>query len=64
MSGEVVKKKPWLSKTLWANAAFALAKLFGLDEKIGLSADQVLMVLVVVNMGLRLVTKDKVSLED
>ena len=55
-------KKPWKSKTLWANALVGVLALSGLREKLGIGPDQVLMVLSVVNMGLRLATKDKVGL--
>ena len=55
-------KKPWQSKTLWANCVVGVLAVSGLREKLGVGADQVLMVLSVVNMVLRLVTKDKVGL--
>ena len=54
-------KKPWKSKTLWANALVGVLALSGLREKLSIGPDQVLMVLSVVNMGLRLATKDKVG---
>ena len=55
-------KKPWKSKTLLTNALVGLLAVSGLREKLGVGADQVLLVLSVVNMVLRLVTKDKVGL--
>tara|TARA_R100001594_G_scaffold142425_1_gene189316 strand:- start:106 stop:282 length:177 start_codon:yes stop_codon:yes gene_type:complete len=55
-------KKPWESKTLWANCVVGLLAVSGLREKLSIGEDQVLMVLAVVNMVLRLVTKDKVGL--
>ena len=55
-------KKPWASKTLWANCVVGLLAVSGLREKLSIGEDQVLMVLAVVNMVLRLVTKDKVGL--
>ena len=55
-------KKPWKSKTLWANMLVGLLAVSGLREKLSIGADQVLMILSVVNMVLRLVTKDKVGL--
>ena len=56
-------KKPWASKTLWANLLVGVLAVTGLREKVNIGEDQVLMVLAVVNMILRLVTKDKVGLE-
>jgi|TARA_R100000501_G_C2605532_1_gene101435 hypothetical protein len=55
-------KKPWKSKTLWANLLVGLLAVSGLREKLSIGADQVVLVLSVVNMVLRLVTKDKVGL--
>ena len=55
-------KKPWRSKTLWANLLVGVLAVSGLREKLSIGADQVLMILSVVNMALRLVTKDKVGL--
>ena len=55
-------KKPWKSKTLWANALVGLLAVSGLREKLSIGADQVLLILSVVNLVLRLVTKDKVGL--
>ena len=55
-------KKLWESKTLWANCVVGLLAVSGLREKLSIGEDQVLMVLAVVNMVLRLVTKDKVGL--
>jgi hypothetical protein len=55
-------KKPWQSKTLLANLLVAVMAVSGLREKVGIGEDQILMVLAVVNMFLRLVTKDKIGL--
>jgi len=55
-------KKPWQSKTMWANVLVGVLAVSGLREKLSIGADQVLMLLSVVNMVLRLVTKDKVGL--
>ena len=56
-------KKPYLSKTLWVNAIVAVAAFFpAVSGK--LDAASVAMLMAVVNMGLRLVTKDAVSLDD
>jgi len=55
-------KKPWKSKTLLANLLVAVLAVSGLREKLGIGEDQVLMILAVVNMALRLVTKDKIGL--
>ena len=55
-------KKPWQSKTLLANLLVAIMAVSGLREKVGIGEDQILMVLAVVNMFLRLVTKDKIGL--
>ena len=57
-------KKPWKSKTLWANLLVGVLAVSGLREKLSIGPDQVLMVLSVVNMGLRLATKDKVGLAE
>ena len=55
-------KKPYLSKTLWVNALVAIAAFFpGLQETV--SAENLMMLAAVVNMGLRLVTKDAIGLE-
>lgn len=57
------KKKPWLSKTLWVNALVAVASFFPSVKEI-VSPDNTLMLLAFINVVLRLVTKDKISLED
>lgn len=57
-------KKPWLSKTLLANAAVAVMAVLGLNEKIDLSAEQIALGLAGINMILRLVTKDKIGLNE
>lgn len=57
-----MKKNPFLSKTLWANFIVAgLAFFPGVAEKF--SADQVMMFMGVLNMILRMVTKEQIGLE-
>jgi len=57
-------KKPWLSKTLWVNAIVAVGALFapGASDYIASHPDLVVGVFAVVNMVLRLVSKDKLSI--
>ncbi len=56
-----IKKKPWQSKTLWANLVMAtLAFIPALADK--LTIEQVMLGMAAVNMVLRMITKDKVSL--
>ena len=58
---ELEVKKPWMSKTLWANAIVAMmAFMPSVAEKV--SAEHVMMALGAVNIVLRLITKDKISL--
>lgn len=57
----MLNKKPWYSKTLIANFVVAGLALIGFGDK--LSGDQVAMGLALLNMVLRLVTKDKIGLE-
>jgi len=59
-----VKKKPWLSKTLILNFLVAALALSGLNEKINLSAEQIAIGLTGLNILLRLVTKDKIGLDE
>lgn len=55
-------KKPWLSKTIWANFIIAgLAFVPAIAEKV--SPEQIVLGLTLVNVILRLVTKEKLSLE-
>lgn len=57
-------KKPWLSKTLWTNLLLALVAFIPtVGEFVGKNPQVVLFFFGAVNMVLRLVTKDKVSLE-
>jgi len=55
-------KKPYLSKTLWVNALVAIAAFFP-DLQETVSSENLMMLAAVVNMGLRLVTKDAIGLE-
>lgn len=60
-------KKPWLSKTLWVNliaAAFAFFPGLGVSVWIQAHAAEVTMIMAGINMLLRLITKDKVSIVD
>lgn len=57
-------KKPWFSKTLIVNFLVAGLALGGLNEKLNLSAEQIGLALSGINILLRLVTKDKIGLED
>lgn len=57
-------KKPWLSKTLLVNAIVGILAVSGLSEKMNISADQLGMALTGINIILRLVTKDKIGLND
>jgi len=63
---EADTKKHWLSKTLWTNAVLAVAALFvpGVAAWISTHPEVAAVVWSVVNSVLRLVTKDKLSLED
>lgn len=56
-----IVKKPWQSKTLIANALIAIVAFFpGLQNTF--SPELIAQVLVVLNVVLRLVTKDKIGL--
>ena len=57
----MLNKKPWYSKTLIANFVVAGLALVGFGDK--LSGEQVAIGLSLLNMVLRLVTKDKIGLE-
>ena len=60
---EEEKKKPYLSKTLWLNAVVAVVAFFpNMIEHF--SAANVAMFLSVINMVLRMVTKDKIGLNE
>ena len=55
-------KSPLYSKTLWANFLMSgLAFFPGISDKF--SVEQVMLLMGVINMVLRLVTKDKIGLE-
>jgi len=58
------KKKPWMSKTLILNFIVAALALSGLNEKISLSAEQIAIGLTGLNILLRLITKDKIGLDE
>ena len=56
-------KKPWASKTLWLNLLVALGAMLPWEPmKELLSEESLLMVLSVLNMVLRMVSKDKISM--
>ena len=56
-------KKPWASKTLWLNLLVALGAMLPWDPmKELLSEESLVMVLSVLNMVLRMVSKDKISM--
>jgi hypothetical protein len=58
-------KKPWLSKTLWLNALMAAAAFIPpAKDWMASHMDLVLMGFSALNMALRLVSKDKISLQD
>jgi len=58
-------KKPWLSKTLWANALIALSAFYPpVGAWMAGNADLVLQLLAGLNILLRILTKDKLSLKD
>lgn len=55
-------KKPYLSKTLWVNFLMSVVAFFPNFQEF-VSADKLMMIMGVLNMGLRIVTKDKIGLE-
>lgn len=58
-------KKPWLSKTIITNLIMAVAPFIpGVSEWLAANTSVVISVFAVVNMVLRLVTKDKIGLSD
>jgi hypothetical protein len=59
-----LNKKPWQSKTIWANLIIAIAALFvpGAQEWGAQNMEMILMALTGLNVVLRLISKDKVSL--
>lgn len=59
-------KKPWLSKTLWVNLILGITAMIapGASELIKAHPEAVMTVFSIINMGLRLMTKDAISLED
>lgn len=61
----VTTKKPWLSKTYWTNVLVPLlAFIPGFSGYVQAHPEMVLMVFGAVNLVLRTITKDKISLED
>lgn len=62
----VETKKPWLSKTLWLNLIMAISALFFpvVADFIKQHAELTLVFWSVINGVLRLVSKDKISLND
>lgn len=58
-------KKPYLSKTLWLNLIIAISAFFPVVQHfITTHSEQVMIGFSLLNMGLRTVTKDKLSLGD
>lgn len=57
-------KKPYKSKTLITNAVFAILAVSGLQAKLDISPEQFTMALTGLNIILRLLTKDKIGLND
>lgn len=56
-----VKKKPWQSKTVWVNVIMAGMAFFpAIADKV--TTEQVMMGMAAVNMALRMITQDKVTL--
>lgn len=58
-----VKKKPYKSKTLWANLIVAAVAFFPFVRDY-VTPDQILIGLSGLNIVLRLITKDKIGFED
>lgn len=61
----MTEKKPWQSKTLWINLAVAVSALFvpGGTDWISAHPVEITVGFSVLNIVLRLVTKDKISIE-
>lgn len=58
-------KKPWLSKTIWTNLVLAVSPFIpGVQEWIAANPTALVMLFSVVNIVLRLVTKDKIGLNE
>jgi hypothetical protein len=58
-------KKAWQSKTLWVNLVLAIVAFFPVvQEQVALHPEYVGVFFAVVNMLLRVVTKDKLQLKD
>ena len=56
-------KKPWSSKTLWVNLLVSLGVLLPWEPIRELLSEQnIVLILSVINIGLRLVTQGKISL--
>lgn len=58
-------KKPWLSKTIWTNVILAgVAFIPSVHEWFSSNVEALPIVFTVVNILLRLITKDKIALTD
>ena len=58
-----VQKKPWASKTLWLNLLVALGAMLPWEPvKEVMSESNIIMILSVVNMVMRLISKDQIGL--
>ena len=57
-------KKPWMSKTLIANLLVAIVAFFGPEYVEKIPKDSIIMVLASMNMLLRIVTKNKIGLNE
>ena len=62
MLTEVEKKKPYLSKTLIANLLVGIIAMAGPEWVAKIPKEQIVIALSLMNMILRLVTKDKIGL--
>ena len=58
---KMMAKKPWESRTMWANVIMVIASFFPIVQDF-LTPDKMIMVMGAVNAGLRMITKDRVSL--
>lgn len=60
---EVVKKKPWQSKTILTNVIVAIVAFFGEKYVAQFSPENIMMFLGAINILLRMITKDKIGLD-